>query len=211
MLVITSNLLKPIWYLFGSLIAVGGIYALIRYFRKASPIKKPIDHLVLQENVTEPDHTVQDSVNPTTDTVENKEDFVVNEIISIIHYFKGFMNSLLDISKGLDSYGANTTFENLSQVIAGHGSSLLKEWFLNFEKDRKDWDEDIYKKKAGQILKIFRECGITPSTETKIKWNEDAEKHYKKFARIEQGEIVEVDAPCWIYKNSLFEQGIVKK
>lgn len=210
MLIMASHLPNPIWYVFGSLVTIGGIYALIWYLKKKTPIKKPIDPLVSQDDIINPVHTAQEPVKPNPGTKETGDDFVISEIISIIHFFKGFMNSLLDISKGLDSENANIAFDNMSQVIAGHGSPLLRDWFFNIEKDRKVWDETVYIEKAGQILKVFRKCGITPSAEIKVKWNEEAERHYKKIGRIEQGEIVEVVAPCWIYNNKLFEQGIVK-
>ena len=215
MLIMASHLPNPIWYIFGSLIAAGGLYALIRYLKKEPPSPHKTDYLIPHGVGQDPVHTVHTPVTPDVDAKETDDDFVDNkeiaaELTSIIHFFKGFMNSLLDISRGLDYDDANITFENLSQVIAGHGSSMLKKWFFDFEKDRKDWNEAIYMDKARQILKLFRICGITPGTETKTRWNEDAEKHYKRIGRIEQGEIVEVVAPCWIYKNTLFEQGIVK-
>ena len=41
MLIMASHLPNPIWYVFGSLVTIGGIYALIFYLKKKTPIKKP--------------------------------------------------------------------------------------------------------------------------------------------------------------------------
>ncbi len=206
-----SHLPNPIWFVFGGLVTFGGIYALTRYLKKKQPVEKPIDHLAPQDDhVDNPAPTPQEPQKTNPDKNETEDELVISDIIAIIKFFKGFMNPLLDISKESDAENANIVFDNLSQVIDGHGSPLLKDWFFNIEKDRKDWDETVYIEKAGQILKVFRKCGITPSAEIKVKWNEDTGKHYKKVGRIEQGEIADVVAPCWIYNNDLFEQGVVK-
>ena len=85
-----------------------------------------------------------------------------------------------------------------------------KSWFSSFTDARKGWDAELYRSKAVKILSLLKQCGIQQSTELKLTWNENAAKHYRQLTKIEVGDVCEVLSPCWIYKNEVFEQGLVR-
>lgn len=198
MLIMAMSIQNQMWCLLGIVIAGGSIFALVRYSNKSR--NKDPNRQIPQRL----------SINSGVIFAEPDSSEITEEIKSIIKFFSGFMNSLLDISKGVDADDANITFENLKQVVEGHGSPRLKEWFWGIDKDRIAWDTGVYKDKALQVLQALKKCGIKPSVERRTEWNAETERHYKKIGRIEQGQIVEVVAPCWIYEHEVFEKGLVK-
>ncbi len=135
---------------------------------------------------------------------------LVEELSPKLKHFSGSMNALVDIINDTDIVFANVTFENISQIIDAHGSDRVKEWFLGFSNDRKEWDKKLYKDKATKMLELLKSCGISRCKEKELQWNEEAAKRYRRLSKIEIGKQCKVVAPYWIYKNDIFEKGLVE-
>lgn len=139
------------------------------------------------------------------------ESFKGEFILTILKYFSDDMNNLLNIVKGkTDLDGASITFENIGQIIEGHGSEEFKDWYNSFVKDRNTWNLSQYSKKANILLAGFKKCGIQPSEEESIIWDEQSSTRYIKLTAVSLGQRCEVVAPMWVYKGEVFEKGLVK-
>lgn len=134
---------------------------------------------------------------------------LIESMISKIKLFSGSMNALYDIIQDFDAESANFTFNNISKIIEYHTNENVKKWYYSFSKDRKQWDERLYKDKAKEILNLFETCGIHKSKESIIKWNEEYTKFYRRLSQIEDGQNCIVKAPYWIYQNDVYEKGLV--
>lgn len=197
MLVMAANNSIPFMcYVLGGIVLIGGAYFVYKTTTKENKKKNPPE---------------KSTTNESSEITDKKTDEkIVQDILSIIKYFNGCLNSLNDIVNSDADGTERVTFENLHQIINAHGSNELKKWFISFASDRNQWDIELYKDKASKMLEIFRKCGINRSCEVKVKWNEQTSKHYKKISKIDDGQICEVLAPCWIYQNEIFEQGLVR-
>lgn len=141
-------------------------------------------------------------------TFSNQE--IISQMMKMLEYFNGDMGALFSVVSDPVPQIASVVFDNLDAVINSRGSEMLKLWFSSFTDARKLWDAELYRSKAVEILSLLKQCGIQQSTELKLTWNENAAKHYRQLTKIEVGDICEVLSPCWIYKNEVFEQGLVR-
>lgn len=135
---------------------------------------------------------------------------IISQLMKMLEYFNGDMGALFSVISDPVPQIASVVFDNLDAVINSRGSEMLKSWFSSFTDARKGWDVELYRSKAVKILSLLKQCGIQQSTELKLTWNENAAKHYRQLTQIEVGDICEVLSPCWIYKNEVFEQGLVR-
>lgn len=161
-------------------------------------------------------HSDKKENNNCNKNISNVESDIDEEIlpslVPIIKYFKGQCNSFRMLSdKPVSANYREDVFNYADKVMEYHASDELKKWWKIFINDRNQWDEMFYKEKAKQIVMMIREAGVTPSTEKVIEWNENAELHYVPYDDITDGDICDVIHPCWIYKNEIFEQGLVSK
>lgn len=132
------------------------------------------------------------------------------DIKSIVVYFRGIMGTLTSIIDDNEIDLGKDTFDNIDNIIKGHGSSSLNDWFSKFSEDRNNWDASILKSKAAYLLNVLKSCGITCSSENKILWNEEKAKLYRKIGKIEDGQECTVLSCYWIYENDIFEKGVAK-
>lgn len=131
--------------------------------------------------------------------------------LPILKHFSDNMNNLWNIvRKETDLENASTTFENIGQIIEGHGSNEFKVWYNSFVKDRNIWNETQYSKKAKVLLDCFEKCGIQPAKEEFIIWDEQSSLRYIKLTSVSMGQKCKVIVPVWIYKGEVFEKGLVK-
>ena len=135
---------------------------------------------------------------------------IISQMMKMLEYFNGDMGALFSVVSDPVPQIASVIFDNLDAVINSRGSEMLKSWFSSFTDARKGWDAELYRSKAVKILSLLKQCGIQQSTELKLTWNENAAKHYRQLTKIEVGDVCEVLSPCWIYKNEVFEQGLVR-
>lgn len=186
MLLMTTNLISPLWYAVGGIAIAGIVYIIYRYCKPG------------------------DIKGTKSEKLINVDNFLVEQLSPKLKHFSGSMNALQDIITDTDIVFANVTFENISQIIDAHGSERVKEWFSVLSNDRNKWDKDLYKDRATEMLKLLRSCGISQSKERELQWNEEAAKRYRKLSKIEIGQQCKVVAPYWIYENNIFEKGLVE-
>jgi len=209
MLLMEANTTSRLWIVLGGVAIVGGI-CLVHYLLKGP--KPPKDGKVgLTNNIPpKPTHNPKPAPEPPRPIDSALADVKV-EILKMIRYFRGSMNALFGIHVEGSLVDGNFVFTNLEQIINDYGSDVLKKWFSSFVKDRNEWTSDLYKSKSSQMLDLLKQCGVTKSTEIKVRWNESTQKHYKKLeSSIQDGQVCEVVAPCWIFGNEVFEKGLVR-
>lgn len=129
----------------------------------------------------------------------------------IIKHFTGCLNPLTSITNEFDKDSASVAFENIYQIIDGHGDDDLHRWMNSFFVNRSAWTEEDYKAKAGIILNLLTSCGITPVQENTVVWSEELKEKYNRLMAIEDGHKCKVVAPYWMYEGTIYEKGIVIK
>ena len=132
-----------------------------------------------------------------------------SDLASEITHFSGFMNTLCSIPQKSLSL-SKVTFANLGQTIEAHGTGDLKQWYSSFAAGRDNWDHGKYSEKAKQMFDILKSCGVVCSSQEEIIWDDSSAEHYQVFEEIANGQRCEVVAPCWFYKDEIFEKGLVK-
>ena len=136
---------------------------------------------------------------------------VVESLRLKVESFSGNFGALRDIASddNLDTGYADGVFDNVSNVIAMQYGDDVKKWYSSFVEDRKSWDACLYKAKAAQLMNLFMECGITPSDETEVEWNDVASRRYNRVTNVGEGALCQVLAPCWTLAGKLIEKGMV--
>lgn len=191
MLLMTTNLINPLWCVIGCMVMVGVACIAYRYFNPPTP---PIDN----------------TKRIKSEKLINGDNSLVEQLSPILKHFSGSMNALQDIITDADIVFANVTFENVCQIIDAHGNERVKQWFSVLSNDRNRWDKGLYKDRATEMLKLLKSCGISQSKERELQWNEEAAKRYRRLSKIETGQQCKVVAPYWIYENDIFEKGLVE-
>ena len=144
-------------------------------------------------------------------TIDSSPDELVLQMKLMLKYFSGDMNVLEELANDPNPTEGNIIFNNVQQTISVHGSEMLKNWFSQFENDRKSWDATLYSEKARQMLSMLMQCGIIKREEDRVIWNKQTELCYRKMEEIEYGQECEVIDSCWELDGKVFEKGIVKK
>ena len=196
-----------IWYVLAGIAVIGGVAAWKYYKTNGQPHSKPE-----REGGASSSHGNSEQRQPEGHgVVQLPNQFKYQEqLISIIKHFSGCLNALSDVMDEEDKDSAEVTFRNVELIFDGHADNELKIWFNSFAGDRKSWTIDIYRNKAKDLKQILVDCGLKASTEKKLTWNSEAAKHYRRLMKVEEGQVCDVVAPCWIFKNQIFEQGLVK-
>lgn len=128
-----------------------------------------------------------------------------------LKYFSGRMNPLRRIQNDeYDSAYASMVFDGISKTIRLNCPELFRDWFSVFEKDRIEWDEALYKKKAKELLDILKNCGVQSSDESISQWSDDVFDRYQVVSEIKDGQACEMIDPYWIYEGEVFERGLVR-
>lgn len=203
-----SNILL---YVLLGIVITGLLIAASRYRFKLH--KKKNDNIVKK---TPQEYLSKDKLNKQADDYINQEDTsvtskaITSQMTMMLKYFNGDMGALLSIVNDPVIEEGSVVFENIGLTIDSHGGELLKSWFSTYTNDRNTWDSILYKDKAAKLLDMLKQCGIQPSTELKVTWDENTAKHYRRLTKIEVGDVCEVLSPCWIYEDKIFEQGLVK-
>ena len=208
MLLMETNTTSPLWYVLGGVAIAGGLCLMIYLLRNPKPPRNKKKDRLITEIPPKPDPKPVPEQPCSADT--GLSDLRV-EILKMIKFFRGSMNALFGIHVDGSLVDGNFVFTNLEQIINDYGSDVLKKWFSSFVKDRNEWTSDLYKSKSSQMLDLLKQCGVTKSTEIKVRWSDSTQKHYKKLeSSIQDGQVCEVVAPCWIFGNEVFEKGLVR-
>ena len=169
-----------------ALIGVGGIYFAYRHIKR----KRKISHL--------PEKVPSASVSPVS-------------LSSIAKFFKGNMNPLSSIDNDYDEKCSAVLFDNLYQIVDGHGDDNLNAWKDSFFANRESWSESEYKQKARMMRGLLIQCGIACVREETIEWSEELNEKYNKLMPLKTGQRCKVIAPYWTFEHHVFEKGIVTK
>lgn len=129
----------------------------------------------------------------------------------IVKHFKGNMNPLASVINDYDKDSASVAFENLYQIVDGHGDDDLHLWMNTFFANRSSWTEEDYKVKTDIILSLLKNCGVTSVQEDTIVWSEELNEKYNRLMAVEEGQSCNVVAPYWMYEGTIYEKGIVIK
>lgn len=130
-------------------------------------------------------------------------------LLNVVKHFKGSMNSLISVIDDYDKDSAYVVFENIYQILDGHGDDGIHQWMDTFFANRSSWTEDDYKAKAGIILDLLKKCGITSIQEDTVVWADGLKDKYNKLMAVGDGQSCIVVAPYWVYKGTIYEKGIV--
>lgn len=129
----------------------------------------------------------------------------------IVKHLKGNMNPLTSVVNDFDKDSASVLFENLYQIVDGHGDDEMRKWMNTFFANRNSWTENDCKTKAEILLKLMNKCGISPVQENVVVWSEGLKDKYNKLMPLEEGQSCNVVAPYWMYEGTIYEKGIVIK
>lgn len=187
-MILMASTISKVTYLTAVAVIGGAAFLVYKYLKKAEkPIEQP---------------------RPQVRPVVTKED--VN-LSGIVKHFKGNMNPLTSVVSDFDKDSASVAFENIYQIVDGHGDEDLHQWANTFFANRDVWTEADYKAKAGIILNLLKQCGISSVQEGTVVWSDGLKDKYNKLMAIENGQSCSVVAPYWMFEGTIFEKGIVIK
>lgn len=200
-----------LYALLGIVVVGGTIVSIIYRSKQREKSEGKINSGSQQNNLLKSISNQQaDDLNRQGSNIIFSDEEIISQMMKMLEYFNGDMGALFSVVSDPVPQIASVIFDNLDAVINSRGSEMLKSWFSSFTDARKGWDAELYRSKAVKILSLLKQCGIQQSTELKLTWNENAAKHYRQLTKIEVGDVCEVLSPCWIYKNEVFEQGLVR-
>lgn len=199
-LIMVTNNSSPYWgYVVAGILALTGMGLLLRWYRKNR-----------KEEVSSDINVSNSSTSPTS--VPHVDNEIVEVLTKKLDSFSGNFGALLNIANDahVDLDYADVVFTNVTQVVDVQYGAKVKEWFSAFAKDRNSWDAKNYMKKAGELVALFIECGVTHATEINVVWGDKAAKRYNRVDMIDKGEPCEVVAPYWMLDGLVVEKGLLK-
>ena len=134
---------------------------------------------------------------------------ILRELKPSISYFKGYMNSLWQISQHYEPSFARLTFDGLQKVINLHCTSYVQEWYADLTRQRNNWGAKAYKLHADVLIDIFKDCGVHHQQEELHHWRVDCIDRYQIQCKLEDGSPCRVIAPYWMYEDKIYERGLV--
>ena len=181
-----------LYALLGIVVVGGTIVSIIYRSKQREKSEGKINSGSQQNNLLKSISNQQaDDLNRQGSNIIFSDEEIISQMMKMLEYFNGDMGALFSVVSDPVPQIASVIFDNLDAVINSRGS-------------------EMYRSKAVKILSLLKQCGIQQSTELKLTWNENAAKHYRQLTKIEVGDVCEVLSPCWIYKNEVFEQGLVR-
>lgn len=134
---------------------------------------------------------------------------VLRELKPSVSYFKGYMNSLWQISQHYEPSFARLTFDGLQKVINLRCTPYVQEWYTDLTRQRNNWGAKGYKLHADVLINIFKDCGVHQQQEELCHWRADYIDRYQIQCKLEEDSPCRVIAPYWMYEDKIYERGLV--